>query len=80
MVKRKKKILKKLFSSKKRNWFKSTLLVIVAIFIFFSFVDIWFHGWDIYLGHLIGYSVGLSFVTIVIILIGKLSGKKLSMA
>lgn len=53
-------------TKKKNQWFSSTLIVLISIFIITSGIGIWRYGWETVLDESLKYIIGASFTAIII--------------
>jgi hypothetical protein len=72
MVKSKNRLLKKLLSGKKRFWFRSSVVVVFVLFVTFLSLALWQYNWEEAKRMIIGYGLGITFVTLIaMIIVGR---------
>lgn len=61
---------------KKQNWFTSTLIVLLIIFVTVVSIGIWRYGWEKVLDESLFYIIGATFTGIVVFVVGTIWKRK----
>lgn len=62
--------------NKKRNWFTSTAIVLIFVFLVFVAIGIYRYGWEKVLDESLFYIIGATFTGIVVYIVGMLMKQK----